>query len=325
MNRYHGNPEQDVPLRGGSFTDEYGYGFEVFNFQPDSNGVVYGFVEAPGSLQLWRIHAHAHIKVDEVLVVWCANDDEDSLRIVGWYENATVYSTAQECPPHLVPERILPDSTDEWEYRCKAPANACVLLRPKERVFRVPKALSDGMGFGRYAVWYADTDDAKHKEFRRKVLDYIRDVSEKRGLTQSERAVRHGARGDTERKQEVEKAAIEAAMRCYLDEHWQVTDVSAEKRGWDLEARRLGQLLRLEVKGLSGSTIGIELTPGEYEAMKAFSPDSYRLCVVVNALEPSKTLLKLVYRGSAELEHESDSLQKFSIEDRTGARIRATR
>lgn len=58
MNRYRGNPQQDVPLRGGKFTDEHGFGFEIFNFQADLNGVVHGFVEAPGNLQLCEFRGH---------------------------------------------------------------------------------------------------------------------------------------------------------------------------------------------------------------------------------------------------------------------------
>jgi hypothetical protein len=45
--------------------------------------------------------------------------------------------------------------------------------------------------------------------------------------------------------------------------------------------------LRLEVKGLSGSEIGVELTPNEYEQMQKWQ-DSYYVCIVINALSNPK-------------------------------------
>lgn len=54
--------------------------------------------------------------------------------------------------------------------------------------------------------------------------------------------------------------------------------------GWDLEATSGKTLLRIEVKGLSGSVFSVELTPKEYKVFSEQS-DAYRLAVVTNALE----------------------------------------
>ena len=67
------------------------------------------------------------------------------------------------------------------------------------------------------------------------------------------------------------------------------TDRQKDKCGWDLEFKQPGQTLCIEVKGLSGDEIRVELTPNEYIAMNRamtgnFSEGKYRLAVVTNAL-----------------------------------------
>ncbi|HRQ44911.1 MAG TPA: DUF3883 domain-containing protein, partial [Candidatus Goldiibacteriota bacterium] len=47
--------------------------------------------------------------------------------------------------------------------------------------------------------------------------------------------------------------------------------------------------LRIEVKGVSGNSLSIELTPNEYLCMKKFK-EQYRIAVLVNALKKSKKL-----------------------------------
>ena len=69
-----------------------------------------------------------------------------------------------------------------------------------------------------------------------------------------------------------------------------VHSVEKDNIGWDLEARPGNRLiLRLEVKGLSQDNVVIEMTPNEYLQMKKHE-DSYRICVVTNALSKSRTL-----------------------------------
>lgn len=53
--------------------------------------------------------------------------------------------------------------------------------------------------------------------------------------------------------------------------------------GWDLEATLDNRKLKLEVKGLSGSELVVELTPNEYTKMNA-NRDTFRLCTVTSAL-----------------------------------------
>jgi hypothetical protein len=46
MKKYQGNWNVDVPINGGAFIKQNGWGGEVFNFQP-FEGIMYGYVE-PG-------------------------------------------------------------------------------------------------------------------------------------------------------------------------------------------------------------------------------------------------------------------------------------
>jgi hypothetical protein len=61
------------------------------------------------------------------------------------------------------------------------------------------------------------------------------------------------------------------------------TSVEKENRGWDLEARAAGKVLKLEVKGTSGTEAACQLTPNEYHAFSGRDKD-YRLCIVCAAL-----------------------------------------
>lgn len=95
---------------------------------------------------------------------------------------------------------------------------------------------------------------------------------------------------DQLKKVEVENAATAEVKRFYAAPKWNTKDVSKENKGWDLEASSFWnsksiakKSLLLEVKGLSGNRLSVELTHNEYETMKAKASD-YRVCIVVNAL-----------------------------------------
>ena len=88
--------------------------------------------------------------------------------------------------------------------------------------------------------------------------------------------------GDPEIKKEVEKAAMQAATRHYKSRGYEVESVEAEKIGWDLEAVKGGEKLRVEVKGISKDrAFSVSLTHNEFKAAKQHRPD-YRLAVFRN-------------------------------------------
>ena len=87
---------------------------------------------------------------------------------------------------------------------------------------------------------------------------------------------------DVAARLEIERAAIQSVAQRYRDRGYSVASVERDHVGWDLEARKDGELVRLEVKGLSAAAVRAELTPNEYAQMKAHRA-AYRLCIVNNA------------------------------------------
>lgn len=81
----------------------------------------------------------------------------------------------------------------------------------------------------------------------------------------------------------MELIAIKEVTREYTERGFSVTSVESENLGWDLEAVNNKTKLKIEVKGLSGNTISITLTPNELQNMNKHK-ESYRLGVVINCL-----------------------------------------
>ena len=321
MNYYQGNLEEDPISGGGWYVDHYGYGHEIYNFLPDDEGNLYGFVEVGGEMSIWRLGA----KFDEssmrgVVVIWCATPAQ-GLYVVGWYKNATAFRRSQPCPTHLVGKRPLPRSDDHWTFRFIARQKDAILLPANERSFEVPRATASSGGFGRKNIWYADSDG--DEPLRERVLEYI--SSKEREITRANdqarmKIVRY--QPDTEKRHRIEQVAMNAVETYYQERGWVTQDVSARNRGWDIEARRDDSVLRIEVKGLSGEAIVTDMTPREYEQMKLFSADgSYRLCVLTGALENRSSLYHFRYDPiSRELVDEAGKM-RLQIEEKVGARV----
>ena len=87
-----------------------------------------------------------------------------------------------------------------------------------------------------------------------------------------------GGGGDPEDNKEVEKAAVQAAKRHYKSRGYEVESVETENFGWDLEAVKGGEKLRVEVKGISKDRVFVSLTHNEFKAAKRHRSD-YRLAV----------------------------------------------
>ena len=84
----------------------------------------------------------------------------------------------------------------------------------------------------------------------------------------------------------MERSAIELTMDYFEKKlTYDVRSVEKDSLGWDLSAKHrvAGELVQVEVKGLSGNQIAVELTPNEYKKMKKHKK-TYRICVVTNAL-----------------------------------------
>lgn len=176
MKYYKGACDLDVPMYGGKFVEENGYGHEEFNFLPiDMEGIAepecVGFVEPKSNrgvrntLHIEKIEGCAAMKkeplVDDVLVIWCAKRDRGDVTVVGWYKHATVWRDVQDWT-------IMFDNGMEEErgYNVRAKASDCTLLPSGERnraIWSIPSAKYTGAyGFGQSMVWYPTEPEAEN-------------------------------------------------------------------------------------------------------------------------------------------------------------------
>ena len=104
------------------------------------------------------------------------------------------------------------------------------------------------------------------------------------------RASRSPRQPNLEMRQAVERAAQDAVEAMYRSRGYQVEDVAHLNLGWDVEASKEDEGLRVEVKGRSGTVITAELTPNEFRRMRERDP-WFRVCIVTEALEPNSRLI----------------------------------
>ena len=78
-------------------------------------------------------------------------------------------------------------------------------------------------------------------------------------------------------------SAVETVIEHFENLDYIVISKEKDNVGWDLEATNNKGTLLLEVKGLSGKTVSIELSPNEYQKSNE-NKKQYKLCIVTNAL-----------------------------------------
>lgn len=266
MINYQGNTDTDHVKGAGSYSDADKH--EVYNFKK-VDGYYYGYVQPViDSINLKRIDPLCSGDVlEDVLVVWMAPfEGTKSRRIVGWYENATVYRYIQ---PDLKGYR------GGYGYFIKACSKDCVLLPVIERIFKVPKETDFS---GQSNVWYPKLTIPDVKAYINDVLNYITSYS-----SGSKPKSANSAKVDTKARKIVEKNAVEYVTTHFKALGYKVTSVEQENKGWELEAVQDGLKLMLEVKGLAGNSISVHITQNEFEKMKS-NKNNYFLCVVTNAM-----------------------------------------
>ena len=240
----------DTPVGGGSYVKKHGTGSEILNFKP-AGRKMRGFVMVKGSINLQRLGAAVDAEgLDHVTAVWVAPSPTSGLVIVGWYRNATVMKYMEQ------------DGQRSRDYNITALVRNCRLLPIDQRTFRIPRGGPGAMGQSN--VWYAD---GQSETFRKSVLEYIKSGGRMLPAGSKRRIGRKGGRGpnrswDPVRQAQIEKAAVRAAAKHYEAIGYAVATVEEDNVGWDLEAcTEGGSYLRVEVKGLSGKDITVELTP----------------------------------------------------------------
>ena len=175
--KYYQGDLFDKPYQNSQYVKEHGTGCECYNFFPvaglkDDVSKCFGYVMLNGRRGLY---AQLHVErmygckamryadsIDNVIVVFCSKaKNEDGMRVVGFYKNATAYRWVQ----YIRFEDGIQD------YSFIADADNCVLLPYEERhrndKWKVPTSHKGGslFGFGRSNIWYAkgscDPDEEK--------------------------------------------------------------------------------------------------------------------------------------------------------------------
>jgi hypothetical protein len=230
--------------------------YEAWNFDPVEEKV-YGYVPRSAEIKISRLGAKGDDQaLDGVTVVWIArNPRTKKTVIVGWYKNARIHRDAEH-------SRLERSSGFDVGYQIEAHVSDAILLPIDARTYTIPTAKEKG-NLGQSPVWYGKSD-----AFNSAVLDYV-----ERGGTRTSKPDKFPRQTDPELRRKVEQAAINHAIKHFESEagglHY-VESVEKDGVGWDLEAFTAdGSVLKIEVKGLSGKEIIVELTPNEYAKMRS--------------------------------------------------------
>jgi hypothetical protein len=308
MERYQGLNSGDHIKGGGDYVKKSERGHEVCNFSPD-NTTLYGYVQVPGeAINLDCLGAGSDdTSIGGVTVVWTATRPGGGTTIVGWYKDATIFRSYQIFKK--IPLAQSQNSIDG--FWMKAPAAMATILPVDSRIFEIPRQKKGGMG--RSNIWYADRPESA------KLVDSVR-VLISGGQPPSVKPSNHSTRQDQERKARIEREAIGVCCAHFEGLGYTVESVEKDNLGWDLVARAGRSSLRIEVKGLSGSSFSIELTPNEYTAFSQCAGD-YRLAVVVEALGHPKLFICRYSEEESGWLAESDEVFSIDIKIKESAAI----
>ena len=193
MKYYKGITDIDIPENGGSYVKNTNYAHECYNFDSaildDNKEYCLGFTQLLGGkdpqLHIEHIVGCKGMKnalsVDDVIVVFCSKaQNSKTMRVVGFYKNATVYRYYQECTFPGV------DGNDYIQaYTFLAEKKNCVLLPYQERFSNgnwfVPTSGKMGysFGYGHSNIWFAGSDTYNMDEINyvNKMIENIENYS----------------------------------------------------------------------------------------------------------------------------------------------------
>ncbi|MBI5128588.1 MAG: DUF3883 domain-containing protein [Rhodopseudomonas palustris] len=312
MVNYRGPADDDPTLGGHGYLKTHKIGYEAWNFMP-YRGVMYGYIPGSRQVNLRTLGSSASFaSLQGVTVVWIARSPQNGITyIVGWYLSATVH--AKENPISLKRGNIQISYWIETD-----PANA-ILLPVERRLFIVPTEKKVG-NLGQSPIWYGGTD-----QFRERVRKYI--VSGRPGVSKERGSPKQN---DAEARKKIELAAVRHAVHFYRSEEGggrNVRSVEKDGVGWDLTVTDVnGHCLLVEVKGLSGRQVAVELTPNEYQKMRSTEHrESYVIYVVSEAGTSGEKSHVFYYdRESScggDLVWRASDGRKLKIDERLAARL----
>jgi hypothetical protein len=103
---------------------------------------------------------------------------------------------------------------------------------------------------------------------------------------------------------------------------YKIKEVYRDNLGWDLEVEHLssGRRLLLEVKGLSGNSVSVEMTPQEYVMMQKHK-QKYLICVVTNCLSETSCMLSVFAYNDQARRWMDDKDRPLEIKEIVAARL----
>ena len=276
MINYRGQTKADSLKGNFKYIQKNKTGHEQCDFLP-TDGWLYGYVPLkwnedtyePTNINIDRIGANPaddHLEGTDV-IFFSRNPEDGNTYIIGWYRNATLYRKARELPRRKI-------DGERFFYVAKANADDGFCVPQSKRAFIVPKAHQTKGGYGQSPVWYGDQIPG----FREKVREYISCFNTAKIVIAAPKNI------NLEARLLVEQNAVNAVRAYYKELGFKVESVEKDNCGWELTATHpSGAKHLIEVKGLSGQQISIQLTPNEYKTLKECYND-YILAVCTDAL-----------------------------------------
>lgn len=170
---YKGITKKDKPFNGGAYVKDTGlahecYNFSAMTFEGDEQEYCLGFAQLPGTSKNKPIELHIEkmpgckllkkeAVVEDAIVVFCSKAfNSQTMRVVGFYKNATVFRQQQEC---------VFENGDYQYFNFIAKKEDCVLLPNHERHSKskwyVPSSgkRNSSFGFGRSNICFLGASD----------------------------------------------------------------------------------------------------------------------------------------------------------------------
>ncbi len=283
MKYYQGRANIDIPISGAKYIKENKNGGEIYNFK-NVDGKVYAYIPFNNQININNLGAKSEDEfIEGITIVFCARHPSEGLiRVVGWHKNARLY-------------RRLQKNSKGHIYHSVAKHNDVHPVPYTERVLKIPNV------FGRNSLCYISLHEKKKKDLHR-IEEYIARKGKPETINKGRFTKRRPFQNDKEIRLKVESKAIELAKKYFQIRHgsYNVKSVERDNVGWDLEVNAGSVKLRVEVKGLSGKDVNVQLTPNEF---KAFSKKAktYRLFVVTQALTKEPVCRIFEYQRKGDL------------------------
>lgn len=169
-----------------------------------------------------------------------------------------------------------------------------------------------------YGTDFVENNISEFLDTIKKDLDYIITNYYEPAFGKIIKSTSHGHQRsiDPIKRKQIELIAYEETTKDFQKNGYNVKDVTKDNQGWDLEAECDEEIKLIEVKGLSGNMINVELTPNEYSESK--KRKNYILAIVINCLTNPK--LHLFYKITKGWQDQFGNILK--IDERTGAKMR---